>query len=178
VRRPDLLFEKILERLPRIVGPQTGRGRSFLLPCDPHFIEIALVPHIFFLDAFRDRLHAFEPAASIEKHALPARVQFETAFGTKPARRHSRQHGSALRAAGHFARARHIDRLWPHAVITSGGRHRGWLFPRLFARLYLAIPVLISMLTIFSCHRNLPSTLAYCLASRRPRQVRNPISSG
>jgi hypothetical protein len=151
-RRSASLLKQILKGLPRIVGLQAGGRGCFLLPGHADFVERTIIPGIFLGHALLHRLHALEAASGIEIHALLAGMQLEAALGTKPRRRNRLQHRAALRAARNRPRAGHVHRLRPHAVVTPRRRHGRWLFSGLFlfARLFRAVPVLISMLTVFS----------------------------
>ena len=160
-RLPSLL-EKIFKRLPRVVGSKAGRRGCFFFSRHPQFIECAIVADVFLFYPLRHRLHALEPAAGIEVRALLAGMQREATFGTDLARRHPLQNGPALRAPGDGVRARQIHRFWPHAVVASCGWDRRRLFAGFLARLYLTVTVLITMLTIFCCHTNLPQHSVYC----------------
>ncbi len=125
--------------------------------CHTNLIEGAVVARIFFFDAHRHGLHALEAASGIEIRALLAGVKFEAALGTKSGWRHSLQNRAALGTARDSARSRQVDRLRAHAVVAARWRaDRSRLFRRLFARLILAVAVLISMLTVFR-HTNLPN---------------------
>ena len=93
----NLLLEQILERLPRVAGPQTGWRRGFLFASHADFVKRAIVARVFLRYSFLDRLHALETAAGIKIHTLLARMQFKPALRTLPGRRHPLKHGAALR---------------------------------------------------------------------------------
>jgi hypothetical protein len=170
-----LLLEQIFERLAGVVGAQAGgRGRLFFAG-HADFEEGAIIADIFFRDALFDRLHTLEAAAGIEIHALLAGMQFEAALGAETGWRNCLQHGAALGTAGNGAGAGHVHGLGAQAVVASGRRYRGRLFPDFFfsgprTRLVFAIVVLISMLTVFG-HSTSKHVGVYCLASGASRQV-------
>jgi len=163
----SLLLEQILKRRPRVVRPSADRRRGFLFPGHAHLIRSAIVPQIFLGNPFLHRLHALKPASRIEIHALFARMQLEPAFGTLPARRHSLQYRAALRAPRNRMRPRKIYRPRTERVVSLR-RRRSRLLPRRFARLVVAI--LITMLTIFCCHRPLPKHAARIVSLMPPKR--------
>jgi hypothetical protein len=170
-----LLFEQVFERLAGIVGAQAGGRGGLFFAGHADFEEGAIVAGIFFGDALFDGLHALEAAAGIEIHALLARVQFEAALGAESGWRNCLQHGAALGAAGDGAGPGHVHGLRSHAVVAPGRRHGGRLFSRFsfsgrLTRLFIAVAVLISMLTVFG-HRTSEHVGVYCLASGASRQV-------
>jgi hypothetical protein len=170
---PVLLFLKqIFKRPAGIARAQAGWRGCFLLARYAEFVEGAIVARIFFLDALRYRLHALKAAAGVKVGALFAGVKFEPALGAKPAGRHAWQHRPALRAAGYGPRAWHVYGFRPHAVVAPCRRYRNRLFSRLLARLFFPVTVLISMLTVFGCHRNLPKHAG--VLSRQPRSKTSP----
>ena len=115
--KSPLLLEQILKRRPRVIGPQTRRSRSLLLPRDPNLIKRALVPSVFLRDPLLHRLHALKPAPRIEICALLARMQFKPALRTLPIARRSLQHRTALRAARNRPRSRQINGPRTKAVV-------------------------------------------------------------
>ena len=164
-----LLLEQILKRRPRIVGPQTRRSRSLLLPRHANLIQLTLISRVLFRDPFLDWLHALEPAPRIEISTLLARMQLKPALRTLPIHRDSLQQSPALRAPRHRPRARQIERFRPERMIplrwTALAFHRR--FPRLFTpRLTprLPIAILIPMLPIFRHYH--PSKHARVLSRR------------
>jgi hypothetical protein len=173
---PPSLLEQILKRLPRIVGPQGGWSGGFLLAGDTKFVERAIVAHVFLLHALGDRSHALEAAAGIEVRALLAGVQFETALGTKARGRHPLQDRAALRTSRDGMGSRQIYRSRSEGIVSLR-RRRARFFAGPLPRLLLPIAILISMLTVFSCHKTSPRALAYCRASRVLRQAGNPTLS-
>ena len=92
----NLFFEQVVERFAGVVGAigrgaarrllgglSGGRGRGrVLFNRGAERIKGAIVPRIFFGDALRNRLSAFELLSGVEVHALFARVQLEPATRT------------------------------------------------------------------------------------------------
>jgi hypothetical protein len=97
-------------------------------------------------------------------------VQFETALGTKARGRHPLQDRAALRTSRDGMGSRQIYRSRSEGVV-SFRRRRARFFAGPLPRLLLPIAILISMLTVFSCHKTSPGVLAYCRASRVLRQA-------
>jgi len=161
-----LFLKQIVKRRARILRPQTRRCRSLLLPGHANLIQLTLIPRILLRDPLLHRLHALEPAPGIEIRALLARMQLKPALRALPARRHSLQHGAALRASRNRMRAREIDRLRPKSIVVLRWRRRA---PRLLSRSLprLVVAILITMLPVFCCHT--PSQArAYCLPNVAP----------
>jgi len=159
-----LFLEQIIKRRPGIARPQTSRRRSLLLPRHPDLVGRTLIPRILLRHTFLDRLHTLKPASRIEIHALLAGMQFKPALWALPVAGHPLQHRSALRTSRHRPRSRHIDRPRPKCIVALRRRRRARLLSRPLA--FLAIAVLITMLTVFGCHRS--SQARDVLSRRRP----------
>jgi len=171
----SLLLEQILKRMPRVAGAhaaQAGGSGGLLLTRNADLKECAIVAHIFFFDALRNRLHALEAAAGIEIIALLAGVQLESALRTNPRRRHPLQHRATLRAARHRMRSRQVHRTRAERIIPFCRRRRRrrpvariFLAPQLFV--IITIAILIPVLTIFG---QSPSTRWRIVAPRTPNR--------
>ncbi len=149
----DSLLEQILEGLSRVVRTQAGGRGSFFFSGHANLVESALVPSVFLGNPLLDRLHALEPAARIKIRTLLARMQFKSALETLIARRGG-QHRPALGAARDRARARQIHRSGTERVVFLRRRCPGF-FSCSTAR--FSVAVLITMLTVFGCHKTLPA---------------------
>ena len=115
-----LLLEQVLELLAGVVGTRVGRwcraigrrwlrvrrGRGVFLDGCAEFVEFATVLDVFRRDALEDWLHTFKLGAGIEKAALLAGMQLETALGTLTVRVEAgREDDAAIRAASARDRA-------------------------------------------------------------------------
>jgi len=147
------LLKQIIKRRPRIAGPQSRGGRSFLLPCDAHLVRRTLIPRVLLRHPFLDRLHALKPAPRIKIHALFAGMQFKPTLRTLPVAGHPLQYRAALRTPRHCPCPRHIDRPWPKRIVALR-----WRRPRLLTRplARLAVAVLIPMLSVLCSHNPPP----------------------
>ena len=165
-----LLLKQILKRRPRIIRTQSRRSRSFLLPRHPNLIKRALISCILLRDPLLHRLHALKSAPRIEIRALLARMQLKPALRTLPIARYALQHRPTLRATRDSTRARQINGLRSKCEIPLRRPTSTRLFPRPLPR-FFAVPILITMLPIFCCHKPSQARRAYCLPRRPVRQV-------
>src|SRR5258705_2261977 len=152
-----LELEQVVERLSRVVA---ARCRRFALDGGARREEGAGVAGVLRRDARgQPRVHALEPAAGIERHALRAGVEIGAAPGAPRIEPDIGRHGiAALRAAHDLAEARHVEVL--RAVLrdasSSGGRTRLRWCSRRRRRRGLAFIVLVAALPVlpFVAHRS------------------------
>jgi len=147
-------LEEVVEGLPGIVW--SGLRAGLALHGSACFEEAAGVPLVLWCDACRQRLLvALPPAAGVERHAVNAAVNTDTAPCTaivRPDRQ--RQFVTAAGAAEHFVRCHEIGRLGSRRTLQLSARRS--LFRRFgpgwrSAAVTIARPfVLISPLTIFA----------------------------
>jgi hypothetical protein len=161
-----LLLEKVLESLTRVVVAWRGRrggvgsllcvgggGGVFLDRC-AKFIEGAVVLRIFGCDALWDGLGAFKLRAAVEKAALFATVQLESALGTLAVGvKAAGEHGAAIGAASARHGADHARRARAE-LIGARTALRRLAVMRAFL-LVLLFRVAITAVTILSIHERL-----------------------
>ena len=137
-----LFFEEIFESLASIHWLGCSGSRGLFLAGHTNREKRALVLRVLSSDAHWYGLQAFEVARRVEIHALLAGVQFESALRTFF--RHlpeSRKKRAALGAAGHVARAGHLQWPRPERVFFYGLLERLFLGGR-SAVLVASLPVL------------------------------------
>ena len=151
-----LLLEKVVEGAASIVrargacGGRTGRrlcggGSGVLFNRGANFVERAIVVHVFARDWFGHGLHALETRGAIEKAALFAAMQIESAArALRVDVRVSLQHGAATRAAHARNGANHSRGTRSELFLTRAAIVRGplFLFFRLVGILVAVLPIL------------------------------------
>lgn len=161
ISRRRLFLKEIVEGAAGVSGPggtagilalrgsrgRGGDGRGIFFDGHAAFVEFAIVAGVFFGDAFRNRLSAFEARAGVKMNALLAAMQLETTLGTFRIRIGSgSQSVTASRAARAHHGANHVRRARADLFLASRAR-QGSAFALLW--LFRTIGVLVTMLSIF-----------------------------